>query len=631
MKLQSVLFKFIVLLYFFPGYQTHAQSLPIPLNYEQAYGKGTRSMNGTPGPAYWQNNATYEIDVEFNPATQLLYGKEDIVYTNHSPDTLHELLFHLYPNLYKSGVPRDYDAESADLHNGMNIKTVIINNKELPFDPSYRKMFIYNTLLAIHPDQPVLPGDSVQIGITWDYPVNKGSHLRTGRVDTSSWFIAYFYPRLCVYDDIDGWDYSQYTGEKEFYHDFADYTLNVTVPGDFLVWATGHLRNPEQLLSDEYLERFRQSIRSDEIIPIVAKEDLKKQITTRGKVHTWEFKAVYVTDVAFAFSDHYLMDATSLVVDTVTGRRTWIAAAYDEDSQDFYKVCRIARSAVEQMSFHYPAWPFPFPSVTVFNGLSEMEYPMMVNDISVGNDDQELYVLTIHELLHAYFPFFMGTNETENAWMDEGLTTMGEYLLTSVIDTIHESVVMYADIYNATAGDDYDLPLFSNSNCITGYPYWQGSYTKAAFFYLILRDYLGEKGYLEAMHAFMERWNGKHPTPFDFFFTFSDVSGEDLSWLIRPWFFEFGYPDLGIETVETIGERVNITIKKNGLFPVPVHLTVQFSDSTAEIIHEDAGIWKNGNEVYEITFQSSKTIERVELGHKEIPDADSGNNAWAKK
>jgi hypothetical protein len=614
-----------------PFLRVQSQPLPIPLNYRQAYEKGTRSPDGKPGPAYWQNRATYEINVDFNPATQRLSGKEEVTYTNNSPDTLHELLFHLYPNLYREGVPRDYDADPADLNNGLNIRQITINNQDTPVDPTSRQVRIYNTLMALIPNPPLLPGQSVQIGITWDYTVNSGSHLRTGRVDTSSWFMAYFYPHLCVYDDIDGWDYEQYTGEKEFYHDFAGYTLRITLPGDFLVWATGNLLNPEQLLTEEYLERFRQSTRSDEIIPIVAKEDLKKSITTKGKVHTWEFKADHVTDVAFGLSDHYLMDATSLVVDTVTGRRTWIAAAYDEDSQDFYKVCRISRSAVEQMSFHYPAWPFPFPSVTVFNGLSEMEYPMMVNDVSVGDDEQELYVLTIHEVLHAYFPFFMGTNETEYAWMDEGLTTMGEYLITSVIDTLHESTVMFAALYNASAGDDNDLPLFCNTSFIRGYSYWQNSYTKAAFFYLTLRDYLGEKGFLEAMHAFIERWQGKHPTPFDFFFTFSDVSGEDLSWLIRPWFFEFGYPDLGIEQVEVHGEQVLIRVKMNGLFPVPIHLTVLYTDGTAEHIHKNAGIWKEGNNVVEISVNTTKSVQRVELGHKEVPDTDSGNNSWLKE
>lgn len=619
-----------LLVFIIAGLYSQSQPLPIPRNFIKAYEMGTRSPDGNPGPVYWQNRAEYEIDVTFNPADNKLSGRERIVYYNNSPDTLRSLFFHLYPNLYRKGVPLDYPLDPADQHNGVNINRMTINDNALDLSPEKKSVQIFNTLMVLRLEESLLPSGSVSLAIDWDYPLNKGSHLRTGQVDATTWFIAYFYPHLCVYDDINGWDTAPYTGEQEFYNDFADYTLRITVPGDFLVWATGEWQNPDQILSETYLQRYLQSKGSDQIIPIVTAGDASRRITTKGKSHTWEFKGENVTDVAFALSDHYLWDATSLVVDTVTGRRVRIAAAYNGDSKDFYQVCRIARSAIEKMSFYYPAVPFPFPCMTVFNGLSEMEYPMMVNDISL-EDEHEVIALTVHEILHTYFPFYTGTNETKYAWMDEGLTTMGEYLVTSVVDTVHESEVMFTQAYNRSAGDDNDLPLFSTSNAMKGYPYWRNSYTKAAFFYLTLMDYLGKDRFLEALHAFVERWHGKHPTPFDFFYTFNDISGEDLSWLIRPWFFEFGYPDLGIDHVETNGDQAVIGMKKNGPFPVPVRLKVEFADGTVEKIHRDAGIWKDGKDLFEISIQSSKNIKNIELGDKEIPDTDMTNNSWAVK
>lgn len=616
-----------LLLFIIAGLYSQSQSLPIPRNFTKAYENGTRSPDGHPGEAYWQNRAEYQIDVTFNPVDNKLRGQARIVYYNNSPDTLKSLFFHIFPNLYKKGVPLDYALDPADQHDGVDISRMRVNDRAVDLTQEQGSVRIFNTLMHLKLKEHLLPSQSVSLSIDWSYPLNKGSHLRTGQVDASSWFFAYFYPHLCVYDDIDGWDLAPYTGEPEFYNDFADYTLRITVPGDFLVWATGEWQNPHQILSETYFQRYLQSKESDEIIPIVTSGDASRRITTKGKTHTWEFRAENMTDVAFALSDHYLWDATSLVVDMATNRRVWIAAAYNRDSKDFYQVCHIARSAIEKMSFFYPAVPFPYPCMTVFNGLSEMEYPMMVNDHSL-EDEHEVIALTVHEILHTYFPFYIGTNETKYAWMDEGLTTMGEYLVTSVVDTVHESEVMFTQAYNGCAGNDNDLPLFSISNALKGNPYWRNSYTKAAFFYLTLMDYLGQEKFLEALHAFIERWQGRHPTPFDFFYTFNDISEEDLGWLIHPWFFEFGYPDLGIDHVESSGDKAVIRIKRNGPFPVPIHLTVHYSDNTEEFIHEDAGIWKEGKDVFEIRLNKGKRVTGVELGHKEIPDADRGNNSW---
>lgn len=617
----------LTLVHLSPG--IHSQELYIPKNIKQALDKGTRTFSGKPGPSYWQNRADYTLDVSFNPDNNILTGKAHIVYFNNSPDALTVLYFHLYPNHYKNGLHRDYDVNPGDEHDGLHISKITINDSLLDLTPARNRMYVSHTLMMVRPWEPVMPSQSAFIDIEWDYVINKESHLRTGQVDPGSWFFAYFYPHLCVYDDIDGWDMSLYTGEQEFYNEFGDYQLSVTVPDKYMVWATGELQNPESVLSEPYYGRFLESKDADDIIPIVQTGDLTKRITPRGKSHTWMFRAENVTDVAFGISNHYLWDATSLLIDPGTGRRTWIAAVYNKDSKDFYNVCDIARRSIEQMSYRFPAVPFPYPSMTIFNGLSEMEYPMMVNDLSL-TDPHEVISLTGHEIFHTYFPFYMGINETKYAWMDEGWATMGEYLITSVIDTVQESFLMWGSAYNNLAGSDIDLPLYNISNVIRNVPYWNNSYTKAAFFYLILRDYLGADVFLQALHIYMDRWQGKHPMPYDFFFTFNDVSGEDLSWLYRPWFFEFGYPDLGIEEVKQNEDQYLVRIKRTGLYPVPVHVKITFSDDSEKTFHQDAGIWKTGDDIYDLFIPSSVSIQKIELGHKEIPDGGKANNYWEK-
>ncbi len=618
-----------LLVFIIAGLTSQSQPLHIPRNFIKAYEMGTRSPDGNPGPAYWQNHGDYTLDVTLNPNNNHLTGKAHIVYFNDSPDTLTVLYFHLYPNHYKKGLHRDYDVNPLDEHDGMTIQSVRINGGEVDLSPLKDSILITHTVMMVRLPDPLLPSHSIALDISWDYRINKESHLRTGQVDPGSWFFAYFFPRLCVYDDVDGWDTSLYTGEQEFYNDFGDYQLSVTVPGDYLVWATGELQNPERVLSEPYLGRLLKSKDADDIMSIVQAGDLGKRITPGGRSHTWVFRAENVTDVAFGVSNHYLWDATSLQVDPGTGRRVRIAAVYNKDSKDFYKVCDIARRSIEQMSYRFPAVPFPYPSMTVFNGLSEMEYPMMVNDHSL-TDPHEVISLTCHEIFHTYFPFYMGINETKYAWMDEGWATMGEYLITSVIDTIQESFLMWGSTYNELAGSDIDLPLFNISNVIRNVPYWNNSYTKAAFFYLILHDYLGEERFMNALHTYMDRWQGKHPTPYDFFFTFNDVSGEDLNWLYRPWFFEFGYPDLGIGEVKQNEDHSLVRIKKTGHYPVPVHVKIHFADHTEKTFHLDAGIWKNGNDVYDLSIPSPVGIQEIELGHKEIPDAGKDNDYWKK-
>jgi hypothetical protein len=606
--------------------------LHIPRNVQQAYEAGTRSWDGTPGPAYWQNRADYDIRVDFDPVTGLLRGRETITYVNNSPDTLRALILDIHANYYRIGTARDWPHSAVNLGEGAILDQISIDGAELDPSPGAGGVqYMQNGMLAAVP-HVLTPGRTAVLDVTWHYTVNHGSHMRTGRVATASYFVAYFFPRVAVYDDVDGWDVIPYSGNLEFYNDFGDFDLTVAVPQGTLVWATGLLQNPEEILTERYARRYAEALTADTIVQIVdSTKYLRQDITAAADRNMWKFRAEYVSDVAFAVSDHYLWDATSIVVDSAAGRRVLVEAAYADTSADFYEVAQIARDAIEIMSQQVPGVPFPFPNMTVFNGLDEMEYPMMVNDHSIKEGRRFVVWLTSHEIFHSYFPFYMGINETKYAWMDEGWATFGDHYITNKLHPEEWSNIFGMDRYQPIVGTHVDIPIFAASDYSKRPAYFYSSYPKPAFFYLMLQDLLGKEMFFEALHEYMGRWNGKHPTPWDFFFTFNDVTGQDLSWLYRPWFFEFGYPDLGLRGVSRQGNGYRIEIERVGRSPVPVHVTITYADGSIETAHAPVSVWQDGDRVFTLEVPTDSEIREVALGADHIPDGDKSDNEWVAR
>ncbi len=621
--------------------------LYISLNFQKAYENQTRSMTGFPGSNYWQNQANYQIDVEFDPKSRLLEGKAKITYFNNSPDTLREMYINLFPNFFKKGQIRDEVVEYSDESDGLTIENLSINKAVVDTAKENEKIIYGPTNLKVILDSMIAPKTQVPINIKWHYIINKGSHGRTGSVDSTTFFIAYFFPHIAVYDDIDGWDDFHFKGDAEFYNDFGDFDVNITVPGNFVVWGTGILQNPDEVLQKKYLKRFQSALTTEKIVHIVdSTEALLKKVTTHNTQNIWKFKAKNVSDFAFATSDHYLWDATSLVVDTTSGKRVFIDVAYNKDAKDFYKVTDIARSSIEYMSFVFPAVPFPFPQITVFNGLSEMEYPMMVNNWTVYNEELEDYpnkenyliALTAHEIFHSYFPFYMGINESKYAWMDEGWASFEDYAITNKLISNSAATrwdpdnhLLYDNVYKEIIGSELDLPMLSISKMTKRPTYSVNSYAKPAMFYMVLEDMLGKEVFKRTVQEFMRVWNGKHPMPYDFFFIFNKVSGQNLNWLFRPWFFDMGYPDLSIKNVVQQSGEYTIEIEKVGYYPVPVHLKLTYEDESTEIFHRKVSVWKSGSSTCSIKWSDNKKIKRIELGDVTIPDANLMNNIYLFK
>lgn len=591
--------------------------LPTPYNIRTAYANGTRSADGRPGPRYWQNRADYDLRVKFDPATRLVSGEAEILYSNKSPDTLRSVLFKLYPNLYKKGSPRLVKIEDKDATDGVKIESMKINDA----DQDVKKLRIDGTNMMV-PVKALAPAGQLKFLIRFSYTLNEESHYRTGQIDEGAYFIAYFFPRIAVYDDIDGWNRNPYLGTAEFYNDFCHFSAAITVPDNYLVWATGDLTNCQEVLTEKYCNRIREAETQDAIINIIDSNEIRAGGITRNNGNTWRFEADNVTDMAVAISNHYVWQSSSLVVDPKTGRRTRTDAVFNPAHKDYFMVASDARKTVEAMSYRFPKWPYPYNHETVFDGLDQMEYPMMVNDNPL-EDRAESIELTDHEIFHTLFPFYMGINETKYGWMDEGWATIGEWLISPMIDsTLKDEYGMSAT--NALAGTEMDMPVVTLTTQEYGTSMFINSYPKPALGYLYVKDMLGDDVFYKGLHNYFRNWAGKHPIPNDFFYSMNAGTGKNLNWFWKKWFFDNGVPDLAISKVTS----KQITVESIGEKPVPIDLTITLADGSVKKIHQSIAVWEKGNKTVVIPLNVTSAVKKVELGSLYVADRDKKNNVW---
>jgi len=517
------------------------------------------------------------------------------------------------------------------LNDGVSIDLLTIGDETISVFDDPHKAYHNNTNLIVTPAKAVLPKTKLSLSVKWHYTVNTGSPVRTGMVDSGSYFIAYFFPRVAVYDDIDGWDDWSYNGTQEFYNDFGDFNVEITLPKNYIVWATGERENAADNFSTTILKKLSVANTSDKIIHVIDSTDYAhKDIFTDNASGVWKFKANYVTDFAFALSDHYLWDASSVLTDSATGKRTLASAAFNPTHEDYFDVANQAYQSVYYMSYYYPRVPFPFPSITVFDGTDQMEYPMMVNDNPTPTH-KDAVQLTTHEIFHSYFPFYMGINETQYAWMDEGWATIGESVISPLMKEPEDEGIFSKTRFERISGTDRDMPLITNTKLYQDDAYLANSYGKAGVCYWVLQDMLGDSIYFKALHQYINNWHGKHPVPYDFFNSMNTGAGENLNWFWQKWFFDRAYPDLGIDSVTQAGELVKIAITNKGGLPVPVYVTVTYTNGHTRGFHYGADVWENGVKDITIKEKTSATIKSVTLGNDHVPDKFEEDNIWEAK
>lgn len=598
----------------------------MPLEIAKAFQNGTRSNDGNPGPNYWQNYSDYTISAEVNTIDSKLLGSELINYHNNSPDSLGIIVMRLYPDFYKKGNARSWSIGKDDLTDGVLIKKVAIKGKEIDIDDN-KRAFRSTTNLYLILENKLIPGDSLQLEVDWEFNIPKKRWVRMGNYGNDRLFIAYWYPQIAVYDDIDGWDRIEYLGTVEYYNDFNNFNVKITTPPGFMVWATGELDNINQLYTQKVIEKYNKAKKSDEIVNIFSVSDTKNNKVLRSnESNRWNFIANHVPDFTFAVSKFSNWDGTSIVANKKTGRRVFIDVVYPDSVDSFDEGAKFSRESVKFLVDSLPGYPFPYSHITSFcNGRKGggMESPMMVNEGDPSDRGQAIGLI-FHEISHSYFPFYMGTNERKYAWMDEGWASWLTYGILDQMEPENNYFERISNSFQNISGKEKEVPLMYPSYQITDYnAYRVHAYNSSAMAYAFLRNAIGDSLFKEALHAYMDRWNGLHPIPYDFFNTFENISQQDLDWYFQPWFFDHSYADLGIKKV-TLDNK--IVIINNGGLPLPVEVTCYFTDGTKSKYIENASVWRRGDNAIIIQANSEKVIQKVILGNKEIPDVISENN-----
>ena len=607
-----------------------AQDLYIPRDVQKAYVKETRSKDGKPGKNYWQNTARYTITLTALPPDRNIKGSETIVYFNNSNDTLRAPAIKLFLNIHKPGAPRDQGAGPDYLTSGMKINAVKVNGASFPWNENPN----FFTVQTLRLPKPLVPHDSVKIEFDWQYEISLESG-REGMIDSTSWFLAYFYPRVAVFDDYAGWDRMNFTDGKEFYSDFNDYTVTINVPKNYLVWGTGTLQQPEKILQPEYLKKYRESFNTDQVIRIVTKEDLaKKLVTAQNEVNGWTFTAKQIPDMAFGISDHYNWDGSSVIVDNITGKRASAQAAYSDAAKDFSYQTEFIKHSLWWFSNNWPGVVYPYEKLTVYQGFADMEYPMMANNSSQRDTTFTRFVAE-HEIAHMYMPFYMGTNETRYGFMDEGWATALEYLI-GVDGLGNEKAVQLFKMFRVNnwindPSQSQDIPIITPSNDLNGAAMGNNEYGKGALGYLAMKDLLGDEEFKLCLQAYMNRWHGKHPTPWDFFYTFNDVSEKNLNWFWSSWFFSNNYIDLAIKDAVKTKTGYTLTLDNMGGMPAPVDVKVTYDDNTTEKLHQSPAIWQKNPKQSTVNIKTAKKVSSVSLDGGIFMDADTSNNSWKGK
>ena len=610
----------------------YSQSLYMPRNVREAFRKETRSPDGRPGRNYWQNSGRYTINVSAAPPDRTIKGSEQITYFNNSPDTLKNVVIKFILNIHKPGAVR-YGTSGPDyLTQGVQIDAYSENGTSKPWNSPEQT----GTWRPVRLTKPLLPHDSVQLSFDWHYQISLESN-REGMIDSTTFFLAYFYPRVAVYDDYYGWDRLDFTDQQEFYNDFNDYTLNVSVPRNYIVWATGTLQNPDAVLMPAYAKKLAASMSTDSILSIATREDLAgKQVTAQNAVNTWKWTAGDISDVALGLSDHFVWDAASVVVDETTGRRASVQAAYNDTAKDFHRMVEFGRHSLDWLSHHWPGIPYPFPKTTIFQGYADMEYPMMVND---GTNEDAIFSRFVaeHEIAHSWFPFYMGINEARYGFMDEGWATTLELLIGREDLGVEKAEGFYKQFrvngYIHDASAEEDLPIITPANVLRGIAYGNNAYGKPSLAYLAMKDLLGDELFKKCLHEYMARWHGKHPIPWDFFHSFNDEAGENLNWFWTNWFFTNNYIDLTLTGVEESNKRYTVSIQNTGGFAIPFNLVIQYMDGSTEKIHQTPALWSKDqkNAKVALTPAGGKKIRSVELEGGIYVDATPADNKWMIK
>jgi hypothetical protein len=590
-----------------------------------------RTGSGRPGPKYWQQRVDYRIAATLDEPKNEMRGRETIHYVNHSPESLPYLWLFVEQNLCEPnsitnqlnqpplvflGTSFDFSCQGFD--SAPKLESLTIAGKEA-------KRTRYGTTLRVDLDKPLAPGMSVDLNAAWHFNVPAQGGGRMGH-DGPLYEIAQWYPRVAVFDDVKGWNHEPYIGAGEFYLEYGDFDVTLTVPGADLVAATGELQNPEQVLSPTQRARLALARKSDTTIQIVtADEAARSPLTAARSPRSWHFKATNVRDFAFAAAPHMRWDASSydgILIDNL----------YRSKADKWTEVNRIGREAIKYYSQQWYKYPWSH-ATTVEGPVEGMEYPMLTFTPNSPTREDQQWVIA-HEFGHEWFPMIVGSNERLYPWMDEGFNTFidlgaaAQYFKgTPYGDTIE---VHPLHLYAEHAIPGQEQPLITKPVEVRDL-FWIG-YQKPALMMQTLRYHvLGKERFDAAFREYIRTWAFKHPTPSDFFRLMRDQSGMELDWFWRDWVFTTARPDQAVDSVSRdVKGETSVYLHNRGTMVLPATLTLTFDDGTTHDVKLPIEMWNLGDR-FTYRVPGTKNVRRVEVDAAHVlPDLDRTNNVWPR-
>jgi hypothetical protein len=600
--------------------------------FQRALQRGTRTRTGRPGANYWQQYTRYQIAAELDSATHRLSGTETAWYLNRSPDTLRFVSVQVYNNIFGPAARRNNDVPVTA---PVVFTKVMAQGTTLPQGPpNAPAYFMDDTRMLVRLPRPIAPNDSAQFQFAWSFEVPPEGAPRGGRSVDERYFLAYWYPQFAVYDDVNGWQADYYLGNSEFYMGYADYDVSLTVPAGWLVTSTGSLQNADQVLSAGTRGRLAEARRTGAIVHVVDDSSRgagKATAAGQGGKLTWRFRATNVRDVSWATAPNFLWDATT----ATTGGppdTTDIYSFYPPVGRPSFwaETARFGRHSIAFLSRYL--WPYPYPHMTMVDGPDScggMEYPMMT---CIGGtwDSTTMYEVVVHEIGHMWFPMQVGSDEKRFNWMDEGLTQFDQSQAMADFFKGFDDETRNRQSYERWARTGQEVETMRHGDLYPNYgAFGVATYYKTAAALVALREILGRDTFLAAYREYGRRWDGKHPTPYDFFNTFNDVSHRDLSWFWRTWFYETWPLDQAIAEVRTAGDSTEITIDDRGLAPMPVLLAVTRDGGTQQRVTVPVEVWLSGAKRVVVRVGANPRVTRVEIDPQHaFPDLNRDNQVW---
>ena len=620
------------------SYDPHALFSPLFYNTGETI---TRAASGEPNTGYWQNRADYQISAALNEATHQVSGTVTITYKNNSPHDLPFLWLQLDQNLFNSksrgqarmpvGTHSRYGDAKSGFNGGDNISNVQINDAKADYN-------ISDTRMQIRLSKALKAGgESLKIKMDFSFTLPEYGADRCGILKTNNgdiFAIAQWYPRMCVFDEVQGWNTLPYLGPSEFYLEYGDFDFLLTVPASHIVVASGELQNPAEVLTPVQNERLEKAKKSDKTVMIRTEKEVTDPASRpKGNTLTWHFKITNARDVSWASSKAFIWDAAKM--NLPSGKPALAMSVYPAESKGekaWGRATEYTKKSIENYSKRWFEFPYPVAS-NVASNVGGMEYPGIVFCGSKATDEG-LFGVTDHEFGHTWFPMIVGSNERKYGWMDEGFNTFinsishqdfnnGEY---SNYPKNMEQMAPY--LFNANSEAIFNTPdAMKEANIGTAL------YTKPGYGLELLRnEILGADRFDYAFKTYIQRWAYKHPTPWDFFRTMDNVAGEDLSWFWKGWFLENYKLDQAVESVKYEGgNEANgaiVTIANLDQMAMPVTIEYETVSGKKDTLKLPVEVWNN-TATWKVKLPTKEKLISVTIDpNKVFPDMNFANNSW---